>query len=350
MLSAIEPKENMIRAIFLAIVAVLYFDNAELFAAIQKEIPPPETQAQLVKLWNAAAENMKLSSSFFAAKATNGICKVDTEVRPREFTPRSPQILIVKGSFVAPAPDDSGSVLPKAPRATRYEVDLQLQVRADTLQVLSVLNAALSHKHYSEKDGMHAPALNQDAVLKRVGEYLKVFKWDVPPDFKVESVRFNKYHGTWTVTWNRFTEQYPWDEEPGQRMGVEFDQKEGLVGIHNSSCFPAPRSLELKVTKEQAIAKAAAYVETAQHIAFVSGYVATGVESCVLRVAAPRYKLQFFGKRISREEDIPKETRLCWVVLFKLENPKTKNNEFQIAFKKPAIYIDAATGELFGFN
>ncbi|MFA7003677.1 MAG: hypothetical protein WC429_06540, partial [Verrucomicrobiia bacterium] len=102
MLSAIEPKENMIRAIFLAIVAVLYFDNAELFAAIQKEIPPPETQAQLVKLWNAAAENMKLSSSFFAAKATNGICKVDTEVRPREFTPRSPQILIVKGSFVAP--------------------------------------------------------------------------------------------------------------------------------------------------------------------------------------------------------------------------------------------------------
>ncbi|MBI5686293.1 MAG: hypothetical protein HZC54_14565 [Verrucomicrobia bacterium] len=340
----------MTRAAFLVIVAVLCFDNTRLLAAIQREKPPPETQAKLVELWNAAAENMKLSSSFFAAKTTNTICKVDTEVRPREFTPRSPQILIVKGSFVAPVPDDSGSVLPKASRAARYEVDLQLQVRADTLQVLSVLNAALSHKHYSEKDGMHASALSQDAVLKRAGEYLKVFKWDVPPNFKVESVRFNKHHGTWAVTWNRFANQYPWDEEAGQRMGVEFDQTKGLVCIYNCSWFPAPRNLELKVTKEQAIAKAATYVETAQHIAFVSGYVATGVESCALRVAAPRFKPQFFGKKIALEENIPKETRLCWVVLFKLENPKTKNNEFQIAFKRPTIYIDAATRELVGFE
>lgn len=224
------------------------------------------------------------------------------------------------------------------------------------MRVIHVVNRILSKKHFEESGKRYVSALTRDTVIERVTEYLKVFNWEVPPDFKLEHVRFNKSHGSWDVRWRRFSGQYPWDEHTTETetMVAEIDEKDGLLFIVNHSCFPPPKNLEVKVTKDQAVARAWEYVGSTRHLALIllhSGYVATKLKSAELKVAAPRFRLDPKGTKFIQDVAVPKETRLCWVVTIYIENPKTKNDALQIGLPGiPVIYVEAATGEVLGFD
>jgi hypothetical protein len=326
----------MIRAKLATIVAVLLLTDAGILAATQDEKVPAETREQLVKLYDAVAENMKRCSPLFAAKATNGVVGLEVEVR--------------KGHF------------PREPKAFEIWGDLHVQVRMDSMHVIHVVNRILSEQLYEKKKMQHVSTLTRDAAIERAREYLKEFKWEVPPDFKVGDVKYNKHRGSWVIRWHRFTAQYDWDEfasESPESMVVEFQETDGLVFIVCHSCFPPPKSLEVKVTKEQAIAKAWKYVEIAQHLAMVSGYVATKLKSCELRVAAPQCRLDSKGTGLVEECTVPRETRLCWVVTIYIKDSKKeehafkddKGNRFYLCLPGiPVIYVDAATGAVLGFE
>lgn len=235
-------------------------------------------------------------------------------------------------------------------------------VQTDSMRTIRVSNSIMFDKYDSYKAQQSrtkieqkkaTTTLNRDAAIERAKKYLKVFHWEVPTDFKLSKVEFDKWFiSRWQVTWKRFSGQYEWDElsARAQCVSVVFHEVDGLDAIFRESCFPPPKQTQVRLTKDQAISKAAPYVEIAQHTAAVSGYVATKVKSCVLRVAAPEYKLRLPEKELYPEIGVPKETRLCWVVTFYIENPKTKNDAYQIILPGiPVIYIDAATGDVFGF-
>ena len=312
-------------------------------ASAQMELNLTEkTREELVKMYQVASEKLKRCSPFYAAAATSSVAKLEIRSIPGFFGP--PHIGI--------------------------DGDLLLQVRADSHRFKSVVNRFLSHKYDSLEAKRHpptdlqtTPALDSAAAIERAKEYLKVFEMPLPPTSVQPDAKFNGTHKScWTIRWRRFSGQYVWDWEygsgttPSETMWVNFHEKEGLEGLGSGFCCPEPKSLEVKLSKEEAIAKAEKCVPLVQRTPVylarrMDGFVVKTVLSCELKVAAPNWLLD--PKRATWiRNSVPNETRLCWIVQFTTRDTKEhKDAEGKIhTLMAPiiTIYLDAATGEVVG--
>lgn len=314
------------------------------FVCAQVELNLPEkTREELVTLYQTAGEYLKLCSPYYAAKASN------TVARLRIFD----------------VPKLAG------PPARAIDGELLLQVWPDSLRILSIENRCMFDKYDSREAIKHSPTLqttstlNSTDAVERAKEYLKVFKMPLPPEFREPDVRFNYIKKSrWEVRWHRFSGQYAWDDGragaggtvTGETVWVIFHEKDGLQSLGNGSYSPEPKRLEVKFSKEEAIAKAEKCVPLVQRTPFYrdrrrDGFVTKTLMSCELKVAVPNWLLD--PKRATWiGNNAPKETRLCWIVRFETRDTKERKDEqgktYKLMSPQITIYIDAATGEVVG--
>ena len=308
------------------------------------DTPIPQTVGeQVVKMYEAASECMKQCSPAYASV---------THPRP-----------VFRMSYVLPF------YSPKAIDLICIR-DIFMRVEAGSMRWESVVNSFVRWEYKPPSGWQNTPALTRDAAVERAKEYLKIFKVDVPPDYKLEEPNFGDSGGgaqgtsCWRVLWLRFSGQYPWD---GSTLGmetvlVEFYEKEGLVNLADCRCnCPEPKRLEVKITKEEAIAKATRCVPLVQRNPVYSsfmlgGFVAKSVKSCELLVSAPNW---WFGPKRCTYMSVgkaPTETRLCWKIKIltmdsKQEERRRKGElgpQDSLIAPQMTIYIDAATGEAVG--
>jgi hypothetical protein len=308
------------------------------FASAQEGKIPKQLQEELTKLYQQAAEYMRRSSPLFAEKATNS----NANFRIRSF---------------------QGTGKPRSLEMFRdLNRDLYMEVWADSLRVIRVNNQAMSNKYNSREARNHppeeqkTPSLTETEAIERAKNYMRVFGMEVPPCFRLKGAKFN-YAGftfRWSVSWGRFSGQYPWDGEymPSDHACVVFHEKYGLSSIANVCCCPEPKTLNVKLSKEQAITKAEKCVPLVQRTSFyrsrlLDGFVSKAIRSCELKVAAPNWLLD--PKRaVWIRKGPPEETRLCWVVQFETVDVKAQERKGSLYSPSIVIYIDAATGETVG--
>jgi hypothetical protein len=241
--------------------------------------------------------------------------------------------------------------------------DLHMEVRASSLRLVGIVNSFVHWKYKRPSSDQTTPTLTREAAIERAKEYLKVFKMDVPPDYKLQTVKSDGSH--WTVRWNRFSGQYLWDFTDADMAGgsanseavfIEFYEKEGLDWLSCHGCCPAPRSLKIKVSKEDAIAKATRYLN--QHHTWYEGSrrvdyngVVTIVHSCDLRVSVPHWGA--LAEQAALQGLAPRETRLCWRIHLGMMTTRDcmdyKENKRKwkerIAFHVE-VWVDAETGKV----
>jgi len=300
----------------------------------QPERIPAETQDRLGALYKLAAENMKVCSPLFATAANASVPSLRSKVIRQAGKPK---MFGIHG-------------------------DLLLEVWADSLRFVGVVNKALFQKLQEATTQQSVPTIELGAAVERARGYCEAFKVQVPSDFKLTDVQFNTSEKScWKVRWRRFVGQYVWDDhEESESVVVVFHEKDGLLTLGNDSCQPAPKSVDVKLSSEQAINKASKYVSLLQRSPFYlrarqGGFVATAVKACELRVAVPNWLLDPNRAALHRDGP-PVETRLCWIVRFETidaieQRRNLKNSDGKpITFLAPAIsiYLDAATGEVVG--
>ena len=327
----------------LAVVPAMALPSAICFSDEILDTPIPEAVGeQMVKMYVAASECMKKCSPAYAS------------------VPHPKSGLMVH--FILPS---------HAPKAIVGACigDVYMQVRASSMRWESVVNSYVRWKYKPPAGWQENPTLTREAVIQRAKEYLKIFKIDVPPDYKLEEPNFGDYGGAmgtscWRVSWSRVSGQYPWD---GYTLGMEsvfvdFYEKEGLVNLADCCCnCPAPKSLEVKMSKEEAVAKATQCVPLVQRnpsyrSTLRDGFVAKSVKSCELLVAAPNW--WFDPKRCTFMSvgKAPTETRLCWRIEMSTMDSKQEERrrkgeigpQDSLIAPQMTIYIDAATGEAVG--
>ena len=231
----------------------------------------------------------------------------------------------------------------------------------------SVVNSFVRWEYKPPSGWQETATLTREAAIERAKEYLKIFKIDVPPGYKLEEANFGRYgeeHSCWQVSWRRFSGPYQWDwySLGTESVFVDFYEKEGLWGLYSCRCdCPEPKRLEVKITKEEAIAKATRSVPLVQRnpsyrSSMRDGFVAKSVKSCELLVSAPNW--WFDPKRCTFMSvgKAPTETRLCWKVELETidskEEKRRRKGELgpqdSLIAPEMTIYIDAATGEAVG--
>ena len=246
--------------------------------------------------------------------------------------------------------------------------DILMHVRASSMRWVTVVNCFVQGEYKPPSGWQTTRTLTREAAIERAKEYLKVFKIDVPADYKLAEANFGEGpegHSCWRILWCRCSGQYFWDCDNSlgsETVMVSFYEKEGLAGWSSHGCnCPAPKRLEVRITKEEAIAKATRCVPLVQrskvyHSSMRDGFVAKSVKSCELRVSAPNW--WFDPKRCTYMSvgQARTETRLCWKI--KLETMDSKQEERRrkgqlgpqdsLIAPEMTIYIDAATGEAVG--
>ena len=291
---------------------------------------PPKVREQVVKIYEEASEKMKLCSPVYAS------------------APRPKPELDVRFSLPTDLPKEIDAYDPNG---------LYMRVRASSLRLVSVVNCLLDPTKKPPSGWQEIPTLTREAAIERAKEYLKILKVEVPPEYKLTEASFGDLglQGCWRVLWRRYSGPYPWDDDSRlwEYVFVDFYEKEGLevVSAHGCNC-PAPRSLKVKVSKEEAIAKATRYMTRPwydRRSRVEAKSVVKSVDSCELRVSAPRW-----GARAERavmeamsEGQAPRETRLCWktdltlTTIWDYKGKKPVNEDRGYSY---FVWIDAETG------
>ena len=211
-----------------------------------------------------------------------------------------------------------------------------------------------------------SPTLTRQVAIERAKNYLRIFKIDVPPNYKLHDVEFNRnWISCWDVSWWRYSGKYPWDCYGGgtavsENVDVGFHEKDGLLLVRSRGCCPEPKSLEVKISKAEAIAKATRCVPLLQKTpiyrsALRDGFVVKKVLWCELMVSVPNWWLDP-ERAVDDPQGPPSETRLCWKVEFETKDSKEDERrrkgelgpDMSLAAPEMTIYIDAATGEAVG--
>jgi len=232
------------------------------------------------------------------------------------------------------------------------------QVADTTPPQLILLNNCLLDRYLRTNDNSCASVLNTNQVVVHAEKYCNMIGCPIPAKMKLREISFNQEKSNcWTVRWTPSINGFSFDEFGqlyAQHVTVNFHEKYGFVSYSSLSDYPSPKSTEVKIAKEDAIAKASKAVPLIQRSPYYlqcrrPGFVPSGVHSAQLLIAAPNWLLD--PKRaIWLRDKPPDETRLCWVVTFtSVYTGKADPSEVLIA---PAflVYIDATTGEIVGAN
>jgi hypothetical protein len=245
---------------------------------------------------------------------------------------------------------------------------LCVQIQADTKQIrlvgyggltLGMMDLLKGPEYRQEK-----PHLSKSEVLDAARRYLATFHIPLLPEMQVKITYNEIWPFCWHIRWHRCIQGYPWDDFYSSRdenVVVTFHEQFGLMIAANTVFSPAPKSLKVSVTREEAIRKAMANVPKVMGTPYyqelrADGFVADKVVSCELKVAIPNWLLD--PQRAEwLPEKLPEETRLCWVVWVSTvdtkaaDRPKAKNGTVvKLICPKILLYIDAATGEIVGAN
>ncbi len=327
----------------LAVVFAIGLSSADCFSDEILDTPIPKTVSEeMVKMYDAASECMKQCSPAYASVSHT-----------------KPGLMMY---FRLPFNR------PKVIVATCPE-DIYMQVAAGSMRWESVVNSFVCHEYRPPSGWQKTPTLARDAAIERAKEYLKIFKIDVPPDYKLAEANFGRYGQgkmCWRVLWNRFSGQHRWDESSlgMESVFVDFYEKEGLVNLSSCRCnCPEPKRLDVKIAKEEAMERATRCVPLVQRnpnyrSSMRDGFVAKSVTNCELRVSAPNW---WFGPKPCTYMSVgkaPTETRLCWKIKIatmdsKQEERRRKGelgSDESLIAPEMTIYIDAATGEAVGAN
>ena len=328
----------------LVVVFAVLLPPAICFSTKFLDTPVPETvRKQTIKMYDEASECMKLCSPAYAS------------------APRPEQGLSIR--FVLE--DDQ----PKEIEAYRSG-DMMLRVRANSMRWTSIVNAFLRNKYKPPTGWQPKPALTREAAIERAKEYLKIFKVYVPPNYRLEEVKFStgpEGRSDWLVVWSRVSGQYLWDTADSlntETVFVAFCEKEGLEVLSAQGCnCPEPKRLEVKISKEDAIAKATRCIPLLQQSEIYrscreGGFVVKSVKSCELRVVAPNWWLDPKRAVLFREGQVTPETRLCWRITFETMDSKQEERRRKgelgpkesLVAPEMTLCIDAATGEAVGAN
>lgn len=137
------------------------------------------------------------------------------------------------------------------------------------------------------------------------------------------------------------------------RIQVFFSEQYGFLSFSRTPFPPAPKTLEIRVSRKDAVFKAERAVPlvmmTPQYRQCrMPGFKPIRVKNMELRVAAPNWLLNPV-RAVWLWEKPPEETRLCWIVRFATADTVDRG-EMKLIPPDILIYIDAATGEIVGAN
>ena len=321
----------------LAVAFAISLSSAISFSDELLDTPIPKTvREKMIKMYDAASECLKLCSPVYASASR-----------------QKPELMM---NFSLPF--DRHKII-----EVDGDEDIYMQVGASSMRLEGI--SYLNWKYKPPSGWQRTPALTRDAAIERAKEYLRIFKIDVPANYKLTMANFESGEHCWRVCWGRFSGQYLWEWErslQSETVFVDFYEKEGLVVLsaHGCNC-PEPKHLEVKISKEEAIAKATRCIPLLQRTQIyrscrLDGFVFKSVKSCEVRVSAPNWWLDPKRAIFMSNGLVPKETRLCWRV--KLETMDSKQEDRRrkgelgsgesLMSPEMTFYIDAATGEAVG--
>lgn len=234
-----------------------------------------------------------------------------------------------------------------------------VHVWADGLKFRSLLNKALFQSILNKEPGQQNPQLSREEAVRRGIEYLNHYQISISRGLKLKTAKFNEgiNKGCWVIDWIRSIDGYSWDDSGwAEGVGVVFQEEKGLLSVGNNIYTPVPKTLNVVMTREEAIAKARKCAPLVEQTPFyrtcrLDGFVVNQTTSCELRISAPNYLLDP-QRAVWMRTTPPKETRLCWVVRFTTVDSKANLRHVTFKFIPPDIilYLDAATGECVGAN
>lgn len=191
-------------------------------------------------------------------------------------------------------------------------------------------------------------------ALRKAKHYLAYFDFEIPKHYQLFygnlSIATRK---RWVFKWRPVVDSYSFhkvisDEVPS--INVNFDDERGFVGISRTSELPRPKSLDVKMTQEEAIDKAIKIAPMVQQTPFhhrhrVPGFVICGIKQAKLEIVIPNWLLDPERAIWIREKPV-EETRLCWVV--RLPTRASKEKISKLLPPEIRVFLDAATGECVG--
>ncbi|HOF62498.1 MAG TPA: hypothetical protein PLM82_13055 [Candidatus Latescibacteria bacterium] len=202
------------------------------------------------------------------------------------------------------------------------------------------------------------PTLSIVEASERAKRYLDVLDISLPANHVLYSARFNSDPGkspfSWILNWGPPDSEYKYDDHPVS-FEVIFHEKYGLLHARPGWIISRPSSVEVNISREQAIFKAEKAVPLVMQTPFyqrccVPGFRIKGVKSVELLISRPNWLLDP-SRAVWGREPPTDETRLCWVIVFEtLDTVLTRPRNFKPIPPDIRIYIDAATGEIVGAN
>ena len=227
----------------------------------------------------------------------------------------------------------------------------------DPPKLIQLSNCLLS-RYLRTNDIPYVTSLTTNQVIAQAEKYCDIIGCPLPATMNVREVSFHKAErNCWVVRWTPTINGFPFDEFVklySQHVTVHFHERYGFVWYSSLSDWPPPQSTEVKIAKEDAIAKAAKAVPLIQRTPYyrqcrLPGFVVSGVHQAELLIAAPNWLLN--PKRaIWLRDTPPDETRLCWVITFTSQYAKETGPDEILFAPAFIVYIDAATGEIVGAN
>ena len=245
----------------------------------------------------------------------------------------------------------------KRTKMVRVDAPLYLLIDQISGEIRLVLNRPLDRSKRAE-DKQTIPELSILEALQRARTYLALLEVALPTNCVIQRLAFNQgYPSQWDVRWAPSVNGYMYDEflhSHEQSVAVIFHEKDGLVCYGRDWDFPPPKSTEVKISRNDAILKASKCVPLVMKTPFyqgarAQGFKVTELKSAELKIAMPNWLLD--PKRaIWLLKTPPKETRLCWIVIFTTVDSKKRKKGLKLLPVDVLIYIDAGTGEVVGAN
>jgi len=271
----------------------LWADNANV---------PPEAQQKLQAIYKTVESKLKQDSDSYQTANLEQSNRLKIGTLGDQWEPAT--------YMVQPNDSDKGALV---------------GVWTDGLRFRSVLNISLHRLIEDNEIIQQVPQLSVEQAIDRAERYLNHYQIPISKKLKLVNATFNTgvTPGCWAFTWDRVIDGYSWDDiclPVGEGVSVVFHETKGLVSVGSTIYTPLPKSLDVVMTREQAIAKATRCAPLVERTPFYKscrfdGFVVSGMTSCELKIAVPNYLLD--PKRANWMPTRPPDgTRLCWVVRF----------------------------------
>lgn len=227
---------------------------------------------------------------------------------------------------------------------------------------------AFSNKHLfryiQTNETQKIPSFSAKEAYDQAKKYLDVLGFETTNRMVLTDLSFGDNScspwgctSVWRVVWMPLDGGYRHDDflvfyNPQLRLC--FSEKYGFIFCVYTPFPPAPKTTEVRISRESAIFKAEKAVPLVMLTPYyqqcrLPGFKASGVKSAELRIACPNWLLDP-ARAIWIWDSPPKETRLCWIVRFTTVDTVKREEGMKPSPPDILIYIDAATGEIVGAN